>query len=69
MKYLVFFILEYLLFAMITYCMFLNTPFRYEDKNGNEVYFTEQNHKIVIIIMSALWIIYLPKIILNSKEK
>ena len=63
-------ILEYVILALINFFLLqkLDMKFIHKEK-GNDVELTEFEKQWLLIIMSVLWIIYLPQLYFNSKER
>ena len=61
-------ILEYVIFAVMSY-IFLNAmDLKFTQKN-KIVVLTERQKKIFLMIMSVLWIIYIPKLYFDSRKE
>lgn len=58
------FLIEYIIMAIVCYFGFNKTELAFY-KNGQEIELSEKSKKAYIIIMSILWIIYVPILVIN----
>lgn len=61
-------ILEYIIFGIMSYIFLSAMDLKFTKKNKNVV-LTERQKKIFLMIMSVLWIIYIPKLYFDSRKE
>lgn len=61
-------ILEYIIFGIMSYIFLSAMDLKFTKKNKNVV-LTERQKKIFLMIMSILWIIYIPKLYFDSRKE
>ena len=70
MKMLNIILIEYFFLAILNYKLLFKLDLKFENRKNENVELKEKDKKIFFMIISVLWIIYLPKIILNTiKER
>ena len=61
-------ILEYIIFGIMSYIFLSAMDLKFTQKN-KIVVLTERQKKIFLMIMSVLWIIYIPKLYFDSRKE
>ena len=61
-------ILEYIIFGIMSYIFLSTMDLKFTQKN-KIVVLTERQKKIFLMIMSVLWIIYIPKLYFDSRKE
>jgi len=61
-------ILEYIIFGIMSYIFLSVMDLKFTQKN-KIVVLTERQKKIFLMIMSVLWIIYIPKLYFDSRKE
>ena len=69
MKILSLILIEYIFLAILSYTLLVKLELKFENKQNKNLEPSERDKKIILILISILWIIYLPKIILDTEKE
>lgn len=69
MKILSIILIEYVCLAILSYTLLVKLELKFENKQNKNLEPSERDKKIILILISILWIIYLPKIILDTEKR